>query len=32
MSPEKNKIFANKKVSEIDFDLKDSRPEQEQVC
>ena len=32
MSPAKIKIFVNKKVSEIDFDLKDSRPEQEQVC
>ena len=32
MSPAKIKIFVNKKVSDIDFDLKDATPEQEQVC
>ena len=32
MSPAKIKIFVNKKDSEIDFDLKDSTPEQEQSC
>ena len=32
MSPSKIKIFVNKKESEIDFDLKDLTPEQEQSC
>ena len=32
MSPAKIKIFVNKKESEIDFDLKDATPEQEQDC
>ena len=32
MSPAKIKIFVNKKVSDVDFDLKDASPEQEQVC
>ena len=32
MSPAKIKIFVNKKDSEIDFDLKDMKCEQEQVC
>ena len=32
MSPAKIKIFVNRKESEIDFDLKDAKPEQEQIC
>ena len=32
MTPGKIKIFVNKKESEIDFDLKDATPEQEQIC
>ena len=32
MSPAKIKIFVNRNESEIDFDLKDANPEQEQMC
>ena len=32
MAPAKIKIFVNKKESDIDFDLKDATPEQEQMC
>jgi len=32
MAPAKIKIFVNRKESEIDFDLKDANPEQEQLC
>ena len=32
MSPAKIKIFVNKKESEIDFDLKEMKCEQEQIC
>ena len=32
MAPAKIKIFVNKKESDIDFDLKDVTPEQEQMC
>ena len=32
MAPAKIKIFVNRKESDIDFDLKDATPEQEQLC
>ena len=32
MSPAKIKIFVNRNESEIDFDLKDASPQQEQLC
>ena len=32
MAPAKIKIFVNKKENDIDFDLKDATPEQEQMC
>ena len=32
MAPTKIKIFVNKKENDIDFDLKDATPEQEQMC
>ena len=32
MSPAKIKIFVNRNESEIDFDLKDANPQQEQLC